>query len=246
MIRKVFKTYYGCETSAQIRQGQFTDEVTILTLSFAFNGVRNSDGTYSAAPAWFTQVDDFPLYDTFWVFTEPAESGTQYDFSWTANNKDNTQTEYIVSVIMLSYCDITLGCSPATTNKPLSFLLWLTREGGWAYFPFNGKKSFEVKIPDADTYVTDDYVTHNSQRRGVYNGETLSTGDIPELALDLLQSLKESIQVYYVENPLTDGSQIYYPINLMDGDFIKRKTGEKRWDVKVKFLYSQERIIQSM
>jgi hypothetical protein len=124
-------------------------------------------------------------------------------------------------------------------------LLWLTREGGWAYFPFNGKKSFEVKIPDADTYVSDDYVTLNSSRRGVFSGETLSTGDIPELALDLLQSLKESIQVYYVENPLQDGSQIYYPVILMDGDFIKRKTDERRWDVKVKFIYSQERIIQS-
>lgn len=244
MQRKIYKAYFGCETTPLNRQGQFDIEVTLLVSLFTFNGVRNADGSYSAAPVWFTQVNDFPLYDTFWVFTEPSESGTSYDFSWTADNKDGTQTEYIVQVNMLEECNIVLGCSPGTINRPLSVLLWLTREGGWYYFPFNGKKSFEVKIPEAESYVSDDYITRNSSRRGVYNGETLSTGEIPEEALDLLQSLKESIQVYYVENFLIDTTQVYHPVNLMDGDFIKKKTGERRWDVKVKFLYGQERIIQ--
>lgn len=244
MIRKIYKSYYRCSGGDNV-QGVFGSEVGIEALSFTFNGVRNSDGTYSSAPSWFMQINDFPLYDTFWIMSPPLEDDTVYNFSWTANNKDGSQTEWIVRLTMIDYCSIELGCSTPDVNHPLSMLLWLTREGGWTYFPFNGRKSFEVKIPEVDTYVSDEYITRGFQRRGVMNGETLSTGDIPELSLDLLQSLKESIQVYYVENPLVDGEQIYHEVNLMDGDFVKKKTGEKRWDVKVKFLYGAERIIQT-
>ena len=244
MVRKLYKSYYRC-SAGDVVQGVFGVEVGVQTLSFNFNGVRNSDGTYSAAPAWFTQVNDFPLYDTWWIMSPPAEDDTVYDFSWTAQGKTGIYTEYIVRLTMLDYCSIELGCDTPNANAPLTMLLWLTREGGWTYFPFNGRKSFEVKIPDADTYMDGNYITRNYSRRGVANGETLTTGDIPELSLDLLQSLKESIQVFFVENPLVNGSQIYHEVNLMDGDFIKKKTGEKRWDFKVKFLYAQERVIQN-
>ena len=244
MVRKLYKSYYRCGVGETI-VGLFGVEVGIETLSYQYNGVRNSDGTYSAAPAWFGQVNGFPSYDTVWVMSPPAVENTTYDFSWTAQGKTGIYTEYIVRLTMLDYCSIELGCPTAGVNSPLTMLLWLTREGGWTYFPFNGRKSFEVKIPEADTYMDADYITRNYSRRGVANGETLSTGDIPELSLDLLQSLKESIQVFLVENPLVSGSQIYHEVNLLDGDFIKKKTGEKRWDVKVKFLYAQERVIQN-
>lgn len=243
-MRVIYKSYYRC-ANGDLIQGVFGQEVEILTLNFTFNGVRNSDGTYSAAPVWFSQVNDFPLYDTYWLMTPPNEYSGEYNFSWTAANKDGSETEYIVRLTMLDYCNIPLGCDMGTTSKPVSILLWLTREGGWCYFPFNGKKSFEVKIPEAATYITTNYELRQTSRQGVYNGETLSTGDIPELALDLLQSLKESIQVYYVENYFEDGSQIYHPVIIQDGDFVKRKTDERRWDVKVKFIYATERQIQS-
>jgi len=245
MVRILYKAYYGCAGLSLNRQGQFSKEITTLVNSFAFNGVRNANGTYSAAPSWFTQVNEFPLYDTWWILSEPVESNTQYDFSWTASNKDGTQTEYIVRLVMQAECSFPLGCSTPTRDKPLSVLLWLAREGAWCYFPFNGVKSIEVRIPDGKTYTTPDFVLRNTSRKGVYDGELLSTGDIPEIALELLQSLKESIQVYYVENYTTDGEQIYKPVMLLDGDFAKRKTTERRWDVKVKFIYAEERQIQS-
>lgn len=247
-MRKIYKQYYRCSTQNNAINGVLGDEVTILLNAVTFNGLRTGENTYTSVPAWITQINGFPSGSVTWRIVPPAESDTEYEFSWTGELKDQTQieeVEYIVKLSMIDYCDIELGCDNPTTGKPLTMLLWLTREGGWTYFPFVGRKSFEVKIPDAETYMNDEYVMRNTSRKGVMNGETLSTGDIPELALDLLQSLKESISVYYVENPLDEYEQIYYPVNLMDGDFVKRKTGEKKWDVKVKFLYATERQMQS-
>lgn len=243
-MRKVYKRYYRCGTQDDTITGLFGEEIKLLINSFTFNGVRQSDGSYTSSPAWFSQVNSAPLYDTFWIMTPPNEENTQYDFSWTADMKDGSEVEYIVSLVMLDYCDLELGCYTSTTTRPLSVLSWLTREGGWCYFPFNGKKSFEVTIPDAETYQQGNYILRQTSRKGVYQGETLSTGSIPEMSLDLLQSLKESIQVYYVDNPTTD-DPIYYPVILQNGDFVKRKTDERRWDVNVKFIYAEERQIQT-
>lgn len=247
MPRKVYKTYYRCSTQNTVIHGKFGDELKLLISTITFNGVLNrTDGTYSSAPVWFSHVEGLPVYDTTWSITPPSEEDTEYWFSWTSSNVDGTETEYIVRLVMLDYCELELGCDTGTTNKPLSVLLWLTREGGWCYFPFNGRKTFEVKIPDGKTYVSGEYVMRNTSRRGVYEGEILTTGPIPEMALDLLQSLKESVQVYFVENFLdATGEQIYHPVMLQDGDFTKRKTGDRRFDVTVKFLYAEERQIQT-
>jgi len=247
MPRKVYKTYYRCSSQNTVVHGQFGDEIKPILSTMTYNGRYNpSDGTYGVTPVWFTHVEGLPVYDTTWSFTPPAETDTEYWFSWTAAFTDGTSMEYIVKVVMLDYCELELGCDTGTTRKPLSVLLWLTREGGWCYFPFNGRKTFEVKIPDGKTYISGEYILRNTSRPGVYEGETLTTGDIPEMALDLLQSLKESIQVYYVEDFLAYvGEQVYHPVILQDGDFMKRKTGEQRFDVTVKFLYATERQIQS-
>lgn len=245
MVRKTIKQYYRCDSQSNVIVGKFTDDINIGLTSLSFNGLRNTDGSYTGVPAWFYQYVGFPATDTFWVMTPPSESGTEYTFSWIGEDTLGNEIEYLVTLTMLTYCEIDLGCDNSTETKPVSVLLFLTREGGWCYFPFKGKKSFEVKIPDAKTYISSNYVLRQTSRAGVYSGETLSTGDIPEKALDLLQALKESIQVYYVENYFDDGYQVYKPVIIQDGDFVKRKTGEKRWDVKVKFLYGEERIIQT-
>ena len=245
MKRIIYKHYFRCATQDTPITGLFGSELKLVANTITFNGLRNSDGTYSAAPAWFTQVNGFPVTDTFWIMTPPSESNTNYSFSWTVEYKDQTEAELLVNLSMLDYCETVLGCDTPTTRKPLTMLLWLNREGGYDFFPFNGRKSFEVTIPDAGKYIDVERVQRNNQRKGVYNGEILTTGDIPEISLDLLQSLKESIQVYLVENPLEVGEQIYHPVILQDGDFTKRKTGDKRFDVTVRLYYSTERQIQT-
>lgn len=245
MKRIIYKQYFRCSTQTDAIAGVFGSELKLVANTIVFNGLRNSDGTYSSVPSWFTQVNGFPLYDTYWIMTPPSESGTSYSFSWTVEYKDQTEAEILVNLAMLDYCETELGCNTPTERKPLTMLLWLNREGGYDYFPFNGRKSFTVTIPDAGKYVDSDYTQRNNERRGVYNGEILTTGNVPEIALDLLQSLKESIQVYLVENPLDTGEQIYHPVILQDGDFTKKKSGDKRFDLAVKLYYSTERQIQT-
>lgn len=240
-MRIYYRTYTFCYAANYIVYGSFGDELDLIVNSWTFNGILNDDLTYSAAPVWFISSTGYPLYSQRWKFTLQNEANTHYRFSYTANMKDGSSAEYIVELYMKASCEVTLGC----TGDDVTYLAWFTREGGRQYFPFTGKKSFTVTIPDADTYMTTDLVKVNSNRKDVYSGEILSTGNIPEVSLDLLQSLKEAIQVYYVENIFNDGFQHYTPVILQDGDFTKKKTGEKRWDVKLKFIYAAERQIQS-
>ena len=238
-MRYFYKTYNRCDTSRIL--DSFDRDVFLLGVdSFTFNGVLNEDGTYSTEPVWFTQVNDFPLYDTFWLMTPPSESGTTYRFSWTANNTYGTTNEYIVELIMLAACseDVTVR----DCNETL--IVWLNREGGWSQFYFTGKTTYEVQIPDGKTYINSDFVLRYFDRSKVYKGELLTTGSIPQSALELMESLKYSLQAYKVDysNPLDIK---YIPILLQDGDYTKRKTGEKIFDVSVKMIYAQEVTIQT-
>lgn len=240
-MRVYYKTYYRCiEDEDWLLFDRFGDEVKFIAYSITFNGVLEDDGTYSAIPAWFNQTSSsYPLSDVFWAMTWSSShvDGDHFRFSWTIVDKlTEEEIEYIVEIHLTSTCSITLG----RECDPLAVLYWLTREGGWTYFPFNGKRTFRTDIPDGKTYVNGEYVKRNSSRKGVYQGELLTTGSIPESALTLLESLKESIQVYYVENVFLDGFQNYKPVILQDGDFIKKKTGDKIFDVSVKFFYAEE------
>lgn len=238
-MRYFYKTYLRCDTTVVL--GDFEREVFLQKVdSFAFNGVLNDDGTYSAAPVWFTQVNDYPLNDTYWLMTPPSETDTKYRFSWTATNSDSTTDEYIVELVMLASCveDLTVR----DCNNTL--IVWLNREGGWSQFWFAGKTTYEVKIPDGKSYINSDFVKRYFDRGKVYRGELLTTGDIPVNALDLMESLKYSIQAYKVD--ATDPMDIkYIPVFLEDGDYTKRKTGEKIFDVSVAMVYAQEVVIQT-
>jgi hypothetical protein len=214
MARIVYKKYYRCDTQLTLISGSFGPEINLVSLYSTFNGVRNVDGTYSAPPAWFTQYGTLPL-SIVWEMTPPAENNTTYNFSWTFESAGSVETEYIVSLTMIDYCNVPIGCDTNTPISPLSALIFLSREGGWPRFIFNGKKSFEVTIPEGNQYINTDYVTYNTSRRGVFNGETLTSGNITKLGLDLLQSLKTSIQVYYVENIFGDEYSIHGHVRVL-------------------------------
>lgn len=242
-MRVYYKTYFKCGTQSDSIVGLFGAEVDILTQDYTFNGVLEDDGTYSSAPAWFNEYDFYPIGSCGWVLSPPNESGTSYKFSWDAEYHTGEVVEYIVELVMLDYCSVEIDntkCSP----DGLKVLSWLNREGGWSYFTFAGKTTFEVTIPESGKYQNSDYILRNHSRDGVYNGELVTTGSIPETALDLLASLKTSIQAYYIDGWDTS-YPVYKPIIIQDGDFIKRKTGDKRFDVSVKFIYAEKVQIQT-
>jgi hypothetical protein len=240
MPRIYYKTYYRCNTFADSKaiQAQFERDAIVHVDHFVFNGLLNDNGTYSTAPSWFNQVNEYPTYDTWWLFSPPAEENTSYKLSWTAYNKDGTTDEYIVELIMLDYCIVEIdNCGKSKV------LTWLNREGGWSYFSFSGVRTFEVKIPQGKTFQNADYIQRYHSRPDVYQGMQLTTGPIPEQALELLESLKYSVQAYMIEEGTPQ--PVYIPIVIQDGDFTKRKTSDKRFDVTVKFIFAEQVQIQT-
>lgn len=234
----IYKTYYRCDTSVVL--GNFeTGMFKPIVDSFTFNGQLLPDGTYTTEPVWFTQVNDYPAFDTFWLMTPPNETDTRYRFSWTANNTDGTTDEYIVELIMQE-CNTEINVRDC--NETL--LTWLNREGGWSYFYFTGKTEYKVQIPDGKTYINSDFVKRYFDRSKVYKAELLTTGDIQQEALDLLESLKYSIQAYKVDTSDPNQTELI-PIFLEDGDYTKRKTGERIFDASVNIVYAQEVTIQT-
>lgn len=245
MKRILYKQYYRCETQTDVINGVFGAEIKLGAFGATFNGLRNADGTYSAAPSWFTESSTgFPAFDATWQMTPPAESDTEYVFSWTLLYAEDI--EYTIKLTMIDYCEVAVGCDKDTAVNPLTALQFLTREGGWPLFIFNGQKSFECTIPEAKQYTSTNRVRFNNARTGVFKGETLTATIEDVNALDLLESLQQSIQVYFIENLFSGYDTIAKPIILLNnGEITKRRTDQNLFEVTVKFIYAEEIQMQS-
>lgn len=242
MARVNYKTYYRCPTESYSTVGEFGAEVDAQVVSYNYNGRLMPDGSYDLSVPWFFDFNAFPIGSCGWSFSPTGvAAGETYIFSFTTTNKDGSETEYLIKVVFVSYCAVEIDNSGCKDAKAVT---WLTREGGWANYTFTGKRTFEVTIPEAKTYKNADYIIRNNSRSGVYTGELVAAYVKTQAELDLIESLKYSVQAYAVTQSDT-GANVYTPILVQDGDFTKRKTGEKRWDVSVKFIYATELQIQS-
>lgn len=237
----VYKTYYRCSTQDAQIVGVFGVEEQMQWASISFDQ-SYKDGNPIPAPSWFSEVNFFPLGSVFWVMTPPNEENTAYTFSWNANDLGGNAIRYIVELVMLDYCSLDINTKCIDSDSV--FITWLRKQGGWEKFAFVGKMTYSVTIPEGLTYKNADKVLRYSQRNNIYRGQLVTTGDIPDWALDIMESLKTSIQAYVLDysNPV-DVREI--PILIQDGDFTKRKTGEKIFDVSVNFIYAQEINVQN-
>jgi hypothetical protein len=242
-MKVYYKTYYRCSTQDDLIIGLFGDEVDLLVNSYTFDSAYDGNGNAISTPAWFNEFNFFPIGSCGWTIAPPSESDTTYRFVWDVVLKTGETVQYMVELIMLNYCSVAIN-NIQCSQDGLKILSWLNRQGGWSYFTFNGKTTYSVKIPDGKTYKNSDYIQRYSERPDVYTAELVTTGDTPQAALDLLESLKTSIQAYLIEDYDTD-APIYKPIQIQDGDFTKRKTGDKIFDVAVNFIYSEQVQIQT-
>jgi hypothetical protein len=235
MIKKV-KTYVKDATDSGNIQGFFDDAILQGWTNASFNGL-GIDGNYISAPAWFTEFGNFPFSIGWNIDLDNADVGF-YSFSWTFDYTGYS-IEYIVELNLQAYNQIDLP-----TNCNTKLLAWLTRQGGWAVFPFNGNTTFETDIPDAETYQTPQYLTAISERRGVTDSEILTTGDIPQEALSYMESLKQTTQAY-IGNTLQDGTLEVTSVLIEAGTFTKRNTNDKFFDVSVRIIYASEITMQN-
>lgn len=119
---------------------------------------------------------------------------------------------------------------------------WFNRLGGWQNYPFSGVKTFEVEIDDTTTFKNFDRVKKYSEIKGVYTGEIVSTGNVPQSHADYLDSLRKSIQAF-VYNEETYAWDL--PILVDVGSYVKYTSRDKMFDIRVRFLYATEQIIQT-
>jgi len=238
-MRFFYKTFFRCDdttASGTFERAMFLPRID----AFSFNGLVTGDGTYTSAPVWFTQTNTYPAGEVYFFMT-PPEDGETYRFSWDASNTDGSTDEYIIELVQFNACTtpITTQCSPADKRV----ITWLNREGGWSYFVFTGKTTFETQIPEGKAFEKD-FIKRYYDRSKIYNGEIVTTGSIPLEALDLMESLKYSVQAYLIDSTNTLDIR-FVPVFLLDGDYTKRKTGDKIFDVSCKFIYAKELVIQT-
>lgn len=235
MIKKV-KTYVKDASDSGVITDYFDDAIMQGSTAYNFNGV-GINGSYTAAPAWFIPYGSFPFSLGWYINLATATTGF-YSFSYTLTY-GATNIEYII--------ELSLSVSNAIdlpTNCSTKMLTWLTRQGGWAKFPFNGNTTFEGDVPDAETYQTPQYITGISERRGVTDSEILTTGDVPMGAIPYIESMKQSTQVY-VEQTNQDGTIEYISVLVDAGDFVKRNTKDKFFDFTVRVTYATEITMQN-
>jgi hypothetical protein len=235
MIKKV-KTYVKDTTDSGVITDYFDAAIMQGVTAYTFNGL-GIDGNYVTEPAWFIPFGSFPFSLGWYINLDVADIGF-YSFSYTLSY-GATDVEYIVELNLEAYNQIDLP-----TNCNTKLLAWLTRQGGWAVFPFNGNTTFETEIPDAETYQTPQYLTAVSERRGVTDSEILTTGDIPQEALAYMESLKQTTQAY-IANFLQDGTVEIVPVLIEAGTFTKRNTNDKFFDVSVRIIYATEITMQN-
>ena len=159
MARVNYKTYYKCASEGGSTVGAFGPEIDAQVITYNYNGRLMPDGSY-AGLAWFVDFNLFPTGSCGWTFTPTGvTAGETYILSFTTSNKDGSETEYLIKVVIVAYCDVEIDNSGCKDAKAVT---WLTREGGWANYTFTGKRTFEVTIPEARTYKNANYVILSS------------------------------------------------------------------------------------
>lgn len=124
-------------------------------------------------------------------------------------------------------------------NDDAQVIRWLCREGGIKSFTFNGVREFDVKVGDALQFINSNSQAQYSQRKRIYNGKRLTTGDITKEQSDYLDELKYSIQAWE-----WDGTTAT-PILLNNDSFTKYKSTDKFFDVSIQYIVSKEINVQT-
>lgn len=121
-------------------------------------------------------------------------------------------------------------------------IAWFNRLGGWQNYIFTGVKTFEVRIDDVKTFKNFDRVKKYNEIKGVYEGVIATTGNIPQAEADLLDTLRYSIQSF-MYNETTSAWDI--PLMLDIDSWVKYSSRDKLFDVRIRFIYATEKIIQT-
>lgn len=186
-------------------------------------------------PVWFEFIEGaiiiFQTY-TGYQFTAPASLGT-YDVEFKLYTGE---TYYIRINVVAEAFDLYANCCGDRN------IAWYNIQGGWQNYIFTGIKTFQVEVGNSKQFKTSGLVQKHSQINDVYNGELISTGDIPQSHVNALDGLRYAIQAF-LYNDATEAWDI--PILLDVDSFTKYKSRDKFFEVRVKFIYAEEILVQT-
>lgn len=214
----IYKTY-------NVQVGDFISETLPGSRLF-------SEGT---SADWFTPIVN-PFISNLVGYTITAPGIGSYSVTFLELVEGEPVTWTVVLNVIVDQYSLYANCCGDRN------LAWLNIEGGWQNYIFSGIKTFQVELDGTKQFKTSGLVQKHSEINGVYTGEIISTGDIPKAHADALDSLRHSIQAF-LYNDETEAWDI--PILLDLGSYTKYKSNEKFWDVRVKFIYAEEILIQT-
>lgn len=215
----IYKTY-------NVQSGTFISET--LPSGRIFGDTGSAD--------WFTPVvNPFTLYMEGYTITAPAVGSYSVTFSEYVGGNEVIWT-IILNVLVDRYNVFQNCCGDRN-------IAWLNIQGGWQNYIFTGIKNFQIEGGKDNQFKTSDYVAKYSEISGVYDGELLTTGDIPKSHVDVLDGLRaKSIQAFL----FNETSQAWdIPILIDRGSYTKYKSRDKFFEVRVKFIYATEVLIQT-
>lgn len=225
------KRFFSCEESAtpNTYQGYFP---------FSFDAYYSPGwvcNAVDAAPTGFIELLD--ANGNLYGYTVIGAAAGVYNITIEAGNFGGSYTQYNLEFTLQSSCaaEQNIGCC-ATDNAVIS---WLGREGGIKQWNFPGVREYNIEVGDANTFKNSSYQTQYSQRKDIFTGKSVSTGNISREQVDFLDELRYSIQAW----ELVDGEWV--SILLDNGSFFKYKTRDKLFDLTFRYVISEEIIMQT-
>jgi hypothetical protein len=126
-------------------------------------------------------------------------------------------------------------------NEPLQ-VIWKNRAGGWNNYWLMQDKGYSVDQEEGKTYINLNDEKKWTSRGNIYDVVEINNQLVPKSHVDLVRSLKDSIQAYIgtdLNDPLT-----FVPIILDEESFSLYKTGEEFYSFSFNFKYAKKRKVQ--
>lgn len=221
---------------AQIFKKYVVSPGEFITGDFDTNFSLHLYNEASGEPSWFTWLSHpFLGALTGWQFTAPSSLGI---YTVLFNElKGGVLYNWQIQIVVTVFDQVYNNCCDNQRD-----IAWLNKEGGWQNYIFTGVRTIRHEINGDNTYETSDYVTKYSEIEKVYNAEIITTGDVPKSHIDIIDSLRDSIQAFL----WNDETQAYdIPILVEKKSVTKYKTNDKFYEANVKFKYAERLIVQT-
>lgn len=199
-------------------------------------------GANPSPPSWFDWVINDALgFDALVAFSFTAPNIPATFEIFFVSHFDHSQGYKIIINVQSDDFDVYSNCCETEAN-PHRNIAWYNIQGGWQNYIFTGIKTFRVEVGGNKQFKTNQLVSKHQRIEGVFNGEIITAGDIPKSHVDYIDGLRYSIQAF-LYNSITQTWDI--PILIDLETFTKYETRDKFFDVRLKFIYAEEILVQT-